>query len=106
MYTLRRISGQGVEMNFALGNSYTVVNRFLSYESFAEDFKEFYGKPHVADLDPLADDDTKGVYAFVGSENGINVYPLYTGQQAYIMTESGATFSNLTMKESTIKELT
>lgn len=99
MYTLRRISSNGVEMNFALGKSYTVVHRLTAYEEFRQDFTVFYKKPHVADLDPNADEDTKAVYAFVSTENGDNVYPLYSKQHAYIMTESGSTFSNLTLKE-------
>lgn len=99
MYTLRRISGEGVEMNFALGNQYTVVNRFISYEAFRDDFYKFYGKNHVADLDPAADDETKNVYAFVSSDVNECVYPLYYKQSAYIMTDSGKTFSNLTLKE-------
>jgi hypothetical protein len=98
MYTLRRISGQGVEMNFALGQSYTVVHRFTAYESFKRDFEKMFERPHVADLDPTADENTKSVYALVGTHGGEKVYPLYFGQQAYIMTESGSTFSNLTMK--------
>lgn len=96
MYTLRRISGQGVEMNFELGKTYTVVHRFLSYEDFKRDFEHIFSKPHVADDDPTADEDTKKVYAFVGNEGGSTIYPLYSNQHAYIMTENGATFSNLT----------
>lgn len=98
-YTLRRISSQGVQMNFELGNSYTVVSRFEAYEWFKEDFKRIYDKEHVADNDPASDEDTKIVYAFVGSQGGIDVYPLFRGQQAYIMTSEGKTFSNLTIKE-------
>lgn len=88
-------------MNFALGKSYTVVHRYFAYESFAEDFKRFFDRQHVADLDDdsKADEMTKQVYAFVGTEGGLDIYPLYLGQQAYIMTESGSTFSNLTIKD-------
>lgn len=95
MYTLRRISGPGVEMNFALGQSYTVVHRFISYEDFQRSFQAFYQKPHVADLDPTADWETLNVFAFVVSENGTSVHPLYKDQQSYIMTENGGTFSKL-----------
>lgn len=98
-YTLRRISGQGVEMNFALGKSYTVVNRFLSYEEFQRDFERIFGKPHVGDLDPTADDDTKSVYAFVSNHEGSDIYVLYMNQFAYIMNESGHTFSNLSNRK-------
>lgn len=98
MYTLRRISSKGVQMNFALGKSYTLIDRFASYEDFQNHFKKFFDRGHVADLDPSANDDTKRVYCFVGNEDGSDEHALWMGQQAYIMTESGATFSNLTMK--------
>lgn len=98
-FILRRISSQGVEMNFNLGKSYTVVNRFTAYEEFKTSFEQFYCKPHVADLDPKSDDETKLCYAFVGGYGGIDIYPLFNKQKAYIMTENGDTFSNLTIKE-------
>lgn len=90
MYTLRRISGEGVEMNFLLGQSYTVVSRDSAHYRFKEDFKRFFNSEWK---DDEPDDN---VYAFVGNEGGTTIYPLYEGQRAYIMIESGATFSNLT----------
>jgi hypothetical protein len=96
MYTLRRISGQGAEMNLSLGSTYTVIHRDTAYDLFRSDFERFFGKPYVSDIDH--DDDIMRVYAFVASDGGKEIYPLYTGQQAYVMTESGATISNLTMK--------
>lgn len=98
MYTLRKISGQGVQMNFYLGKSYTVIDRFVNYEDFKNCFKTWYGREHVADLDPTADNDTKTTYAFISDYEG-NMHALWMGQSNYIMTESGQTFSNLTFKD-------
>lgn len=35
------------------------------------------------------------IYAFVSYDSGREMRPLYKGQSAYIMTESGKTFSNV-----------
>lgn len=98
MFILRRISGQGVQMNFCLGNSYTIVTRDHNYEDFCRSFKHIFDRNHVADLDDTADSDTKNCYAFVSSEGGGNLYPLWSNQKNYIMTENGKTFCNLTQK--------
>lgn len=94
-YTLRRISGQGVEMNFNLGNGYTVVHKDNAPEKFKEDFKLFFNSPYV-ELEKGGD--SEFVYAFVGTECGTSVYPLYKDQRAYIMLPDGGTFSNITYK--------
>lgn len=96
MYTLRRINGDGVEMNTSLGNGYTYVNRFESYEAFCKDFQSYFDKKHVADLDEASDDDTKRVYGFVGCDKFIQ--PLYMNQKAFIVSENGKTFANLSYK--------
>jgi hypothetical protein len=98
MFTLRRISGDGVQINHSLGNSYTVIDRFLNYEEFKKTFKIIFDKNHVADLDDQSDYDTKNVHAFVSNENGSYIQPLYTNQKAYIMTGNGQTFDNLSFR--------
>lgn len=92
MFILRRFSGQGVEMNHTLGKDYTLIHRETNPGEFREIFQKFFHKPHVADLDPTADDDTKNVFAFV---SGDILQPLYKNQKNYIMTESGKTFCHL-----------
>lgn len=86
-------------MNFALGQSYTVVHRETAHERFKEDFKRYFDSDIVYDSTINAFIGSEGVYAFVGSEGGENIYPLYEGQKAYIMTETASTFSNLTLKK-------
>lgn len=95
MFTLRRISSQGVSMNFALGAEYTSINRFESYEEFSKAFKHYFGKPHIADLDETSDKDTQKVFCFISNEGGSKIFPLYMNQHNYIMSENGKTFSSM-----------
>jgi len=88
MYTLRRISEKGIEMNFSLGNSYTVVHKQSAPDEFEKDMSTF--KNTYPDGE---------IYCFVWAVNGTDVYPLFKGQQAYIMTPGGSTLSNLTLRE-------
>lgn len=92
-YTLRRISTEGVELNLNLGNGYTVVHKDHAPERFKEDFKLFFNATYVD-----CEIDSESVYAFVSTECGKSVYPLYKGQKAYIMLPDGSTFSNVTFK--------
>lgn len=80
-------------MNQALGDGYTLVSRHESYEEFRRSFEAMFGKPHFADNDDNADDDTRNCYAFVG--NGPLLQPLWKNQKAFVMTENGATFANI-----------
>lgn len=95
MYTLRRISSEGVEMNYYLGKSYTVVDSEKAPERFKED--------HIACFRELGATDEMApenlTYAFVGNEDGSFVQPLYKNQRNYIVSESGKTISNLTEKK-------
>lgn len=69
-------------MNFALGNSYSLVKKENSPSEFQKIF-ETHGF------------DEQKTYAFVQGE-GQNFYGLFVDQENYIMTESGKTFANLT----------
>lgn len=97
MFTLRRISSEGVEMNQVLGESYTYIDRWKSPEEFEKSWKNYAEtcetKASLPDYDPKSDDADKRVFAFVG--NGPILQPLWANQRAYIMTEGGKTFANL-----------
>ena len=84
MFILRRISGRGVQMNLNLGSSYTYVGKLENPEEFERTLKEVF--------DNLNEEI---IYAFVSDEDGRHIHPLYKGQKAYIMTESGKTFDNV-----------
>jgi len=83
-------------MNHAIGDSYTYIHRETNPEQFRDTFKVYFKKNHVADLDETSDDDSKRVYAFVCS--GAYNQPLWANQKAYIMTESGKTFANISFR--------
>lgn len=96
MFTLRRISSVGVEINQVIGSSYTLIDRVRNPEEFRRTFKEHFDKKHVADLDETSDKETKNCYAFVC--NGEFIQPLFKNQMNYIMTSGGTTFDNITYK--------
>lgn len=95
MLVLRRISGDGVEMNHVVGDSYTYIHREINPKQFRETFKVVFDKDHVADNDESADKNTKDCYAFVCCGY---IQPLYKNQKNFMMTENGNTFANLTYK--------
>lgn len=82
MFALRKITNDGLEMNFNLGDSYTLVTKDRSPKEFEDKMKDH----------PNYDE----AYAFIYWKDG--VLPLYRGQQNYIVSENGATYSNLTYK--------
>lgn len=89
-YTLRKQSKEsGVQMNIYLGNGYTFIHSEWAREEFErtlelrEDWKAY---------------DPDQFYAYVGNEDGSQIYPLFKAQFNYIMTDSGQTFANVTFK--------
>jgi PKD repeat protein len=96
MFALRKII-ENTQTNYALGVQYQVIERLVDYDTFALTFKHEFGYEHVADDDVKADNYTKNCYAFISTQDFAAI-PLYMNQKNYIMTESGATFSNLTYK--------
>lgn len=89
MFVLRKITGKklngGIQMNFALGSSYIVVTK----ENNPIEFEEAVKSKIIID-DPI-------IYGYVkGTDN--NAHQLSVQQESYIMTESGKTFDNLTLK--------
>lgn len=86
-YHLRRITKEGVESNFILGDQYTIVHRDKNKDYFIKIVETNFKK---------GVDET--VFAFLQSAFG-NIYSLVKEGQIYIVTDSGSTFSNLTFKE-------
>ena len=82
MFTLRKITQSGIEMNFDLGNAYTLVVKERSLEDFNKEMKDH----------PFYND----IYAFIIYKD--DVLPLYKNQKNYIVSESGKTYDNLTYK--------
>ena len=88
----------GIEFNRILGNQYSFIHRDYNYRSFCESYKFAFGKDHVADNDPLADDFSKKCYGFIVDDRGCITHPLYTDSEYYIMTANGKTFDNISYK--------
>lgn len=80
MFVLRRVSGNGVEMNHAIGSSYTLVHSEQNPEEFEATMNAGRYAPET--------------FAFVSDERG-KVIALYGGQTNYIMTDSGQTFARI-----------
>lgn len=93
MFTLRRISGDGIQMNQEIGKGYTLIHKERNVKEFARTFVEVFDKEWGEDLDSTTDYDC---YAFVCECDLIQ--PLYKNQLNFIMTDSGQTFDNLTFK--------
>lgn len=82
MFALRKILSNGGEINFDLGDYYSLITKERSPEELKIKMKDH----------PNYDE----AYAFIYWKDG--VLPLYRGQQNYIVSENGATYSNLTYK--------
>ncbi|MGR3218464.1 MAG: hypothetical protein ACUZ8H_01420 [Candidatus Anammoxibacter sp.] len=87
MYHLRKITKADVESNFAMGNQYTIVDRKKNAKEFTK-IVEAYFKEGIEE----------SIFAFIQCSFG-NIYGLDKTDKVYIVTRSGATFSNLTYKK-------
>jgi hypothetical protein len=96
MLILRRIIEGGTELNQVMGDGYILVSRDNNYARFRELFREYFKTEHVTDDEPNSTKDSKNCYAFV--REGSFTQALYKNQKAFMMTESGQTFANLTYK--------
>lgn len=85
MFILRKINSRGVEMNFSLGESYTLITK----EHNPDEFKDMVKSGGVLD-DAI-------IYGFVSGKDA-KIHQLSSQQRSYIMTESGETFSNVSLK--------
>lgn len=89
MFILRKVSGRklngGIEHNFNLGESYSLVTK----EENPEEFKNAIERGDIVD-DPI-------IYGYVIGKD-CEMHQLSVQQESYIMTDSGKTFSNLSLK--------
>ena len=82
MFALRKITGNGSELNFDLGDYYVLITKERSPEEFEDKMKDH----------PSYDE----AYAFIYWKD--EILPLYKNQKNYIVSENGTTYSNLTYK--------
>jgi hypothetical protein len=88
MFALRRITRSKLEHNFALGESYTVVDREKNPDEFQRT---------MSGDTPDPEKDDKDIFGFViGHPSKMpQAIALYRGTDNYIMTERGSTFAYL-----------
>lgn len=87
MFVLRKYFGNGIENNFALGNSYQYINK----ETNSLEFESCM-------IDSLGEDVDEECCGFIVGEDVKNIIPLWKVQKNYIMMDNGKTFANLTFK--------
>lgn len=81
MFILRKITSEGVRLNFYLGFSCTIVTELESPDQFKKSIS------HIESLD-------KDIYGIVGYENG-QILMLYKNQDNRIMTSDGKEYLNI-----------
>ena len=82
MFTLRKITTDGFEMNFVIGKNYGIEYREKNQEEFnkrCSDYIDAHGEE---------------VYGMICDENS-EFHCLFKKQQNYIMTENGKTYANV-----------
>jgi len=89
MFILRRITSEGNERNERIGKSYHPVRKIENAEEYQKTFKTW--------LLGLEKDD-EDIYGFVVYNEGQSIIPLYKKSVYFMMTESGKTFANLSLK--------
>lgn len=90
MFILRKITGDGNEVNICLGESYNFVDS-ERHQSFFNATMSIWTK----DVKTQSDD---SIYAFIVHSGGCEIIPLYRNHQNYVMVGNGQTFANLTFK--------
>ena len=81
---LRKITKSGIELNIPMGDEgYTFIDKEIN----KKEFKEMIGE-EKSDL----------IYAFIVCRGGATVLELFNKQNAYVMTETGKTFANVSQR--------
>ena len=88
MYTLRKVTGNGSEINLFLGKSYTLTLAEKQTEIFQEMFRMYYGEHEK--------NENGRIYGFITDHEG-EFHPLSDLQKSYIMI-LGDTVANLSKR--------
>lgn len=86
MFILRRITSEGNESNQIIGESYNEIHSIYNEEEFKKTEKL------------LCFPEKEEIYSYLSFKNGSEILPLYRKSNYYMMTENGATFKNLSLK--------
>ena|SRR3990167_8219134 len=98
MFILRRITSEHRTLNTIIGENYSVV-----YNGSKDDQQEFdamFKRMFVIDVksNNYIREMKEEVYAFIISDSGSRCEPMYKKSYYYVMTESGKTFENISLK--------
>jgi len=102
MYTLTEIGHDNVTSNDYLGYGFSFVSKEAATDYFLKSYDAWLGKPDARNCVDLEESTLQNIndniFAFVISEGGREIFPLYKNLHYYIVTENGKTFKNLTFK--------
>jgi hypothetical protein len=83
-FILRKITAKNIEVNSSLGEDYSLVLKDVNSEEFETVAKEF----------KLPEE----IYGFITSEGGNKLHLLSNKEKAFVMTNQGATFANVSCR--------
>lgn len=86
MFILRQITKEGSILNHSIGDYYNLVKKESQEKEFNKELELMGNHPYI--------DKIFGVIRY-HSHSSTEHYPLYKGQNYYIMTESGQTFEKI-----------
>ena len=87
MFTLRRITSEGLESNQIIGDSYNLINQERNQKQYQETLEMHF---------QIKED--KDIYGFIVCKNGTKIMPLYRKNTYFVMISNGETFANVTLR--------
>lgn len=91
-FILRVHDENGIETNVVLGEKYKVIRKDTNEEEFNAHYSEYHGNI-------ITKEDTyNNTFGFVMFNEGTELIALLHTDRIYVMTGSGKTFSNLSLK--------
>lgn len=85
MFILRRLTNKGDQINTCLNETYALILKESNPSEFEKALQNW------GDINP-------DIYGFITFNNGKDIEPLYFKSKYYIMTGSGDTFSNVSLR--------
>ena len=95
MYTLRQIKKDGREINFYLGENYTIYTKEKTPKDIERLIDLWYGK--VKPSDEVTFNQVNMTFAFIDSSNINSEIPLLSEDDNYIVGVSGKTFQKISI---------
>jgi hypothetical protein len=93
-FVLRTIA-DGVETNYLLGTSYSIVERDVNRKEFDKLYLKVHGDEHALDSSEVSEEIVSLIHSFVVGSNRDTPFSVYRDHKNFIMTDSGQTFSRI-----------